>query len=34
MKHKLHVLNVAGKADAVTAQWKKLGCPLPAYYNK
>ena len=34
VKHKLHVLNVAGKADAVTAQWKKLGCPLPAYYNK
>lgn len=34
VRHKLHVLGVAGKADAVTEHWKKLGCPLPDYYKK
>ncbi|HHX42237.1 MAG TPA: class II fructose-1,6-bisphosphate aldolase [Armatimonadetes bacterium] len=33
VKHKLHVLGVAGKADAVVEQWKKLGCPVPDYYK-
>jgi len=33
VKHKLHVLGVAGKADAVIDQWKKLGCPVPDYYK-
>ncbi len=34
VKHKLHVLNCAGTADAVIQQWKKLGEPLPAFYRK
>lgn len=34
VKRKLHVLNSAGKADAVIAHWKKQGEPLPAYYGK
>ena len=34
VKRKLHMLNVAGKAEAVIAQWKKLGEPVPAYYTK
>lgn len=34
VKRKLHVLNSAGKAEAVIAQWKKLGSPLPKYYTK
>lgn len=34
VKHKLQVLNCSGKAEAVIAQWKKLGEPLPAYYTK
>ncbi|MHB1157353.1 MAG: ketose-bisphosphate aldolase [Phycisphaerales bacterium] len=34
VKRKLHVLNSAGKAEAVNAQWKKLGEPLPNYYKK
>jgi fructose-bisphosphate aldolase, class II len=34
VRRKLHVLNSAGKADAVIKQWKKLGEPLPAYYKK
>jgi len=34
VKRKLHVLNCAGKADAVIAQWKKLGSPVPSYYKK
>ena len=33
VRHKLHVLGVAGKADAVTARWKELGSPQPAYYR-
>jgi fructose-bisphosphate aldolase class II len=34
VKHKLQVLNCAGKAEAVIKQWKKLGKPLPAFYVK
>ena len=34
VKRKLHVLNVAGQADAVVEQWKKLGQPMPSYYSK
>ncbi len=33
VKRKLHMLNSAGKADAVNQQWKKLGEPLPDYYQ-
>ena len=29
VKRKLHVLNCAGKAEAILKQWKKLGEPLP-----
>lgn len=34
VRRKLHVLNSAGKADAVVKQWEKLGKPLPSYYTK
>ena len=34
VRRKLHVLNVAGRADAVVAQWQKLGQPMPGYYKK
>jgi fructose-bisphosphate aldolase class II len=34
VRRKLHVLNSAGKADAVNKQWEKLGKPLPSYYTK
>jgi fructose-bisphosphate aldolase class II len=34
VKHKLHVLNCAGKAEAVIKQWKKLGEPVPIFYGK
>jgi len=34
VRHKLHVLNCAGKAEAVVKQWKKLGEPLPVFYTK
>jgi fructose-bisphosphate aldolase class II len=34
VKRKLHVLNCAGKAEAVIKQWKKLGEPLPTFYKK
>src|ERR671916_170692 len=34
VQRKLHVLNSAGKADAVIKQWEKLGKPLPTYYTK
>ncbi len=33
VKRKLHVLNSAGKADAVIAHWKKQGQPMPSHYN-
>jgi len=29
VKRKLHMLNSAGQAEAITAHWKKLGEPLP-----
>ena len=31
VRRKLHVLNSAGKAEAVIRQWEKLGKPLPAH---
>lgn len=34
VRRKLHVLNSAGKAEAVVKQWEKLGKPLPSYYKK
>lgn len=34
VRRKLHVLNSAGKAEAVIKQWEKLGKPLPKYYQK
>ena len=34
VQRKLHVLNSAGKADAVIKHWEKLGKPLPKYYTK
>lgn len=34
VRRKLHVLNSAGKAEAVINHWKKLGEPLPKYYKK
>jgi fructose-bisphosphate aldolase class II len=34
VRRKLHVLNVAGKAEGVIAHWKKAGEPLPKYYKK
>jgi fructose-bisphosphate aldolase class II len=34
VKQKTHVLNCAGKAEAVIKQWKKLGEPLPIFYTK
>lgn len=34
VKRKLHVLNSAGKADAVIAHWKKLGEPMPTLYRQ
>jgi len=33
VKRKLHVLNSAGKAEAIVAHWKKQGEPLPNYYK-
>ena len=34
VQRKLHMLNSAGKAEAVNRQWEKLGRPLPSYYTK
>jgi fructose-bisphosphate aldolase class II len=34
VRHKVQMLNCAGKAEAVIKQWKKLGKPLPAFYQK
>jgi len=34
VQRKLHMLNSAGKADAINKQWEKLGKPMPKYYNK
>lgn len=33
VRRKLHMLNSAGKAEAVLQHWEKEGKPLPAYYN-
>jgi fructose-bisphosphate aldolase class II len=33
VRRKLHVLNSAGKADAIVKQWEKLGRPMPKYYQ-
>jgi fructose-bisphosphate aldolase class II len=32
--HKLHVLNVAGKAEVIVAEWKRQGQPLPKFYTR
>jgi fructose-bisphosphate aldolase class II len=34
VQRKLHVLNSAGKADAIIKHWEKLGRPLPTFYTK
>jgi len=34
VQRKLHVLNSAGKSDAINKQWEKLGRPMPKYYGK
>src|SRR3954452_646926 len=34
VRRKLHVLNSAGKADAIIKHWEKSGKPLPAFYKK
>jgi fructose-bisphosphate aldolase class II len=34
VQRKLHVLNSAGKAEAVNKHWEKLGKPLPKYHTK
>jgi fructose-bisphosphate aldolase class II len=34
VKRKLHMLDCAGKAEAVIRQWKKIGEPLPVFYTK
>src|SRR6201986_95665 len=34
VQRKLHVLNSAGKADAINQHWEKLGKPMPAYYGR
>ncbi|HSI33095.1 MAG: ketose-bisphosphate aldolase [Phycisphaerae bacterium] len=34
VQRKLHVLNSAGKAEAIIKHWEKLGKPLPAFYTK
>ena len=34
VQRKLHVLNSAGKAEAINKQWEKLGRPMPKHYTK
>jgi len=34
VRRKLHMLNSAGKAEAVMRNWEKLGKPLPKFYTK
>src|SRR5687767_1883197 len=34
VQRKLHVLNSAGKSDAIVKHWEKLGRPMPKYYTK
>ncbi len=33
VQRKLHVLNSAGKSEAVIKQWEKLGKPMPKFYG-
>src|SRR3954453_13461649 len=33
VQRKLHVLNSAGKAEAINKHWEKQGKPLPSYYK-
>lgn len=34
VQRKLHVLNSAGKTDAILKHWEKLGKPMPTFYKK
>src|SRR6266700_852191 len=34
VRRKLHMLNSAGKMEAINRHWEKLGKPLPSYYKK
>jgi len=34
VKRKLHVLNSAGKTEAIIKHWQKQGEPMPAYYGQ
>jgi fructose-bisphosphate aldolase class II len=34
VQRKLHMLNSAGKAEAINKHWEKLGKPMPTFYNK
>ncbi|HEX8522016.1 MAG TPA: ketose-bisphosphate aldolase [Tepidisphaeraceae bacterium] len=34
VRRKLHVLNSAGKAEAIMKHWEKLGRPLPGFYTR
>jgi len=34
VRRKLHMLNSAGKAEAVNKHWKNLDEPLPDYYKR
>jgi fructose-bisphosphate aldolase class II len=34
VRRKLHMLNSAGKAEAILKHWEKLGKPLPAFYGR
>ncbi len=34
VRRKLHVLNSAGKSDAILKHWEKLGRPLPTFYMR
>jgi fructose-bisphosphate aldolase class II len=34
VQRKLHVLNSAGKAEAINKRWEQLGKPMPRFYSK
>jgi fructose-bisphosphate aldolase class II len=34
VQRKLHMLNSAGKSDAINKHWEKIGKPLPAFYSR
>ena len=34
VRRKLHMLNSAGKAEAIIKHWEKQGRPMPSYYLK